>query len=64
MFFNGYDELLAKIRRYLPDETARNAIALAGRRRAWSSGYDNDTQVRLIVERVQARIAGHVERAA
>ncbi|WP_047486602.1 glycosyltransferase [Terriglobus sp. TAA 43] len=53
VFFEGYDELLAKIRLYLPDEAARNRIALAGMKRAWSSGYDNDTQVRRIVERVQ-----------
>jgi spore maturation protein CgeB len=63
VFFNGYDELLAKIRRYLPDEAVRNAIALAGQRRAWSSGYDNDTQVRLIMDRVR-RIAAAQERAA
>lgn len=54
VFFEGYDELLAKIRLYLPDEAARNRIALAGMKRAWSSGYDNDTQVRRIVERVQS----------
>jgi len=54
VFFEGYDELLAKIRRYLPDEAARNRIALAGMKRAWSSGYDNDTQVRRIVERIQS----------
>ncbi len=53
VFFEGYDELLAKIRRYLPDEAARNRIALAGMKRAWSSGYDNDTQVRKIVARAQ-----------
>lgn len=53
VFFEGYDELLAKIRRYLPDEASRNRIALAGMKRAWSSGYDNDTQVRKIVARAQ-----------
>jgi spore maturation protein CgeB len=64
VFFNGYDELLAKINRYLPDEAARTAIALAGRRRAAGSGYDNDTQVRLILERVQRIVAAQNERAA
>jgi spore maturation protein CgeB len=54
VFFTGYDELRAQIQRYLPDEAARNRIALAGQRRAWSSGYDNDTQVRHIVERLQS----------
>jgi hypothetical protein len=53
VFFEGYDELLAKIRRYLPDEAARNRIALAGMKRAWTSGYDNDSQVRKIVVRLQ-----------
>ena len=53
VFFNGYDELLAKIRQYLPDEAARNRIALAGQHRAWTSGYDNDTQVRRIVDRLR-----------
>ncbi len=64
VFFNGYDELLAKIRRYLPDEAARNRIALAGQRRAWSSGYDNDTQVRRIVERLQSLTAAAAQRGA
>ena len=53
VFFNGYDELLAKIRKYLPDEAARNRIALAGQQRAWKSGYDNDTQMQHIIQRVQ-----------
>ena len=53
VFFTGYDELLEKVQRYLPDEAARNRIALAGMKRAWSSGYDNDTQVRRIVERLE-----------
>lgn len=52
VFFNGFDELLAKVKRFLPDEAARNRIALAGQRRAWSSGYDNDTQVRRILVRI------------
>jgi len=58
VFFEGYDELLAKIQRYLPDEAARNRIALAGMKRAWSSGYDNDTQVRRIVTRVEEILEG------
>lgn len=53
-FFNGYDELVAQVRRYLPDEAARQRIALAGQHRAWRSGYDNDTQVRRILDRVAA----------
>jgi hypothetical protein len=64
VFFNGYDELLAKIRQYLPDEAARNRIASAGMRRAWSSGYDNDTQVKSILERVKKIRGQQEERAA
>lgn len=56
VFFHGYDELFAKVKRYLADEAARNRIALAGQRRAWSSGYDNDTQVRRIVERIAPKV--------
>jgi spore maturation protein CgeB len=40
-----------KIRRYLPDEAARNRIAAAGQKRAVRSGYSNDAQVKLIMER-------------
>jgi spore maturation protein CgeB len=63
VFFTGYDELAAKVWKYLPDEAARNRIALAGMRRAWSSGYDNDTQVKRIAERV-AQIRKRQGRAA
>ncbi len=58
VFFNGYDELVEKVRRYLPDEAARNRIALAGQKRAWSSGYDNDTQVRRILQRISKHMSG------
>lgn len=51
VFFSSYEELLEKIRRYLPDEGARRRIAAAGQRRALRDGYHNDRQVSLIVER-------------
>jgi len=51
VFFTGYDELEAKIRRYLPDEEARTRIAAAGHARGVRDGYHNDHQVHLIVER-------------
>ena len=54
VFFSTYDELVEKIRRYLPDEAARQRIAAAGCQRAARDGYHNDRQVELIVERVQA----------
>jgi spore maturation protein CgeB len=54
VFFTGYDELAQKIRRYLPDEAARERIAAAGHRRAQRDGYHNDHQVALIVERAES----------
>ena len=53
-FFSGFEECAAQIRRYLEDEEARTRIAAAGRARAVRDGYDNDSQVGLIVERVRA----------
>ena len=52
VFFTGFEELKAKIARYLPDEAGRNRIAAAGRARAVRDGYHNDHQVELILERV------------
>ena len=54
VFFEGVDELMAKIRRYLPDEAARARIAAAGCARAKRDGYHNDHQVGLMVERIEA----------
>lgn len=54
VFFSTFDELAQKIRRYLPDEAARQRIAAAGCLRAARDGYHNDRQVELIVERVQS----------
>ncbi len=62
VFFSGYEELAAKIRLYLPDEAARNRIALAGQQRAWASGYDNDTQVRHIVDHIGPMLTQRVQR--
>lgn len=54
VFFTGFDELEAKIRRYLPDEAARTRIAAAGHARGVRDGYHNDRQVGLIVERAES----------
>jgi spore maturation protein CgeB len=54
VFFTGFDELVEKIRRYLPDEAARQRIAAAGNLRAARDGYYNDRQVQLILDRVQS----------
>ncbi len=53
VFFSTFEECVEKIQRYLPDEQARNRIAIAGCQRSRRSGYDNDHQVSLIVERIQ-----------
>ena len=57
VFFEGFEELRAKIERYLPDEAARTRIAAAGCARARRDGYHNDRQVALIAERLQAMVA-------
>jgi len=54
VFFTGFDELAQKIRRYLPDESARQRIATAGNLRASRDGYHNDRQVSLIINRIQS----------
>jgi len=56
VFFSTFEELVAKIRRYLPDEAARQRIAKAGNLRASRDGYHNDRQVQLIIERAQSII--------
>lgn len=53
VFFSGIEECVEKIRRYLPDEAARERIAAAGRARAERDGYHNDAQEAKIVERLR-----------
>jgi len=60
VFFTGFDELKAKIERYLPDEAGRNRIAAAGQARAVRDWYHNDHQVELILEHVGQIRAGRV----
>ena len=57
VFFSHMEECVEKIRNYLPNETARTRIAAAGRVRAERSGYHNDRQVGLIVERAREIVA-------
>ena len=63
VFFTGDEELLEKIRRYLPDEAARTQIAQAGYARAERDGYHNDHQMKLIMDRM-ATIVPQVKAAA
>jgi spore maturation protein CgeB len=57
VFFTGFEECAEMIRKYLPDEDARARIATAGYERAIRDGYDNDSQMRQIVERLQTILA-------
>jgi spore maturation protein CgeB len=57
VFFSDFDECRAKIERYLNDESARTAIAAAGQRRAWTSGYDNDSVLRKLLGRAAEILA-------
>jgi spore maturation protein CgeB len=57
VFFTGFDELIQKLRLYLPDEPARQRIAAAGNLRATRDGYHNDHQVELVLERAQSILA-------
>lgn len=56
VFFGSTEELIAQIRRYLPDEAARARIAAAGHLRAERDGYHNDRQVARIVERIERTV--------
>ncbi len=53
-FFDGFDELLAKCRRYLENEEQRAAVAAAGRRRCVEDGYSNDERLRGALERLRS----------
>jgi spore maturation protein CgeB len=57
VFFTGVEELVQKIRRWLPDEAGRARVAAAGRSRAVRSGYSNDAQVARILERLRGEAA-------
>ena len=54
VFFSTVEECIRKIALYLPNEAARERIARAGRERAQRSGYHNDHQLRLILDRLQS----------
>ncbi|WP_158823462.1 glycosyltransferase [Granulicella sp. S156] len=53
VFFSGIEECVTKIRRYLPNEAARERIAAAGCARAERDGYHNDAQIAAIVQRLR-----------
>lgn len=51
-FFSSLEECAEKCRYYLQHPKERQAIALRGRERAWTSGYDNVTQLQSVFERI------------
>jgi spore maturation protein CgeB len=53
VFFGSIEECVAKIRHYLPDESARNRIAAAGHARAVRDGYHNRRQIEIIMGRLE-----------
>jgi spore maturation protein CgeB len=55
VFFSSVEECADKCRFYLPRPDLREAIARRGRERAVRSGYDNDTQLRLVLDRLDGR---------
>ncbi len=52
VYFSDVEECADKCRFYLDQPDLRDAIALRSRQRAVSSGYDNDTQLRRILDRL------------
>ena len=52
VFFDTLEECAEKARYYLDHTEEREAIAAAGRRRAVASGYDNDSQLATVLERL------------
>lgn len=52
MFFSSLDECADKCRFYLDRPDLRDPIASRGRERAVRSGYDNDTQLARILNRL------------
>jgi spore maturation protein CgeB len=57
VFFRSVDDCAALIRRYLPDESARERIARAGRARAERSGYSNDARLQKAFAYIRTRLA-------
>lgn len=55
VFFSSVEECAEKCRFYLPRPDLREAIAQRGRERAVRSGYDNDTQLRKVLNHLDGR---------
>jgi spore maturation protein CgeB len=55
VFFSSVEECADKARYYLDRPDLREAIAQHGRERAVKSGYDNDTQLARILDRLDGK---------
>jgi spore maturation protein CgeB len=55
VFFSSLDECADKCRFYLERSSVRETIAQKGRERVIRSGYDNDTQLARILNRLDGR---------
>ena len=53
VFFEGVDEMIAKVRYYLAHEEERHRIALAGRERCVRSGYSYDERMAEILRELE-----------
>lgn len=51
-FFSSPEELVDKARFYLDNPILREKIAKAGRDRCWTSGYDNDSIIKSILNKI------------
>lgn len=54
VYFDDVADCAQKIRRYLDDEQGRNRIGRAARERSLSSGYDNDSRLRRVLDEATA----------
>jgi hypothetical protein len=63
-FFGSVEEAADKIRFYLKDDAARERVALAGCRRAWTSGYANDEPIAAVFRATDPEIGAELTRRA
>lgn len=52
LFFSNADEAVAATKRLVVDQSKRNDVSLAGRKRVWQDGHDIDSRARLFVDYV------------
>lgn len=63
-FFQSMDEAADKIRFYLREDTAREAVARAGCRRTWTSGYSNDERLAGVFAEIDGALGARLRAAA